>query len=95
MSRSTVAAIPSFTVKLGQKVAIQPDSLVAAVATESSELTSAIDPRLEADIDALRGKVLRMPRRSEITTPVDELALRSTRLATRGSPRRMRSSRPG
>jgi small subunit ribosomal protein S4 len=53
-------------------VAIAPDSPVADAARAASELTGAIAPWLEADIDRLRGKVLRTPRRSEITVPVNE-----------------------
>jgi small subunit ribosomal protein S4 len=64
--------IPSAAVKPGQTVAIAPDSPVADVARAASELTGAIAPWLEADIDRLRGKVLRTPRRSEITVPVNE-----------------------
>jgi small subunit ribosomal protein S4 len=64
--------IPSYAVKPEQIVAIAPDSPVAPVATAASELTGAIAPWLEADIDRLRGKVLRVPRRSEITVPVNE-----------------------
>jgi small subunit ribosomal protein S4 len=64
--------IPSYTVKPDQTVAIRSDSPVAPVATESGELTGTVAAWLEADIDSLRGKVLRTPRRAEITTPVDE-----------------------
>ncbi len=64
--------IPSFGVKAGQSVAIDPESGIAPLATAASELTGAIAPWLEADIDELRGRVLRLPQRGEITTPVNE-----------------------
>ena len=63
--------IPSFTVKPGQTIAIRSDSPIAPAGTESGELTGAVAPWLEADIDRLRGRVLRTPRREEIATPVD------------------------
>jgi small subunit ribosomal protein S4 len=64
--------IPSFGVKTGQTVAIAPDSGIAPLATAAGELTGTIAPWLEADIDGLRGRMLRLPQRSEITTPVNE-----------------------
>jgi small subunit ribosomal protein S4 len=64
--------IPSFSVKPGQAVAIKAQSPIAPAATAASELTGTIAAWLEADIDGLRGKMLRTPRRTEITVPVDE-----------------------
>jgi small subunit ribosomal protein S4 len=64
--------IPSYGVKPGQSIAIDADSGIAPLATAAGELTGAIAPWLEADIDVLRGRVLRLPQRGEITTPVNE-----------------------
>jgi small subunit ribosomal protein S4 len=38
----------------------------------ATELTAAVPPWLQADHDSLTAKVLRLPERSEITTPVSE-----------------------
>ena len=38
----------------------------------ATELTAAVPPWLQADHDSLTAKILRLPDRGEITTPVQE-----------------------
>jgi small subunit ribosomal protein S4 len=64
--------VPSYRVRPGQTIAIAAASPVAPVAAAATELLTAVVPWLELDVDRLRGRVLRPPRREEITAPVDE-----------------------
>ena len=64
--------IPSCLVTEGQAVAIAADSPVRPLATDAADLTGTIPAWLEADVEGLRGRMLRPPRRTEITVPVDE-----------------------
>ncbi len=62
--------IASFLVKPGQTIAIKGP--VREVASAATELTGAVSGWLQTDFDALQGKVLRLPERSDINTPVNE-----------------------
>jgi small subunit ribosomal protein S4 len=62
--------IASFLVKPGDAVALHGP--VRGVAAASTELTSYVAGWLQTDLEALEGKVLRIPERSEINAPVDE-----------------------
>ena len=62
--------IASFLVKAGQSVAIRGP--VREVASASTELTGSVSGWLQTDFDALEGKVLRLPVRSDINAPVNE-----------------------
>ena len=62
--------IASFLVKPGQGVAIRGP--VREVAAASTELTGVVSGWLQTDFDALEGKVLRLPVRSDINAPVNE-----------------------
>ena len=62
--------IASFLVKPGHAVAIQGP--VREVASASTELTGVVSGWLQTDFDALEGKVLRLPERSDINAPVNE-----------------------
>ena len=53
-------------------ITIRPNSAPADVVRSATELTAAVPPWLQADHDSLTAKVLRLPERSEITTPVQE-----------------------
>jgi small subunit ribosomal protein S4 len=53
-------------------ISIRPDSNAADVVRAATELTAAVPPWLQADHDSLTAKVLRLPDRSEIMTPVQE-----------------------
>jgi small subunit ribosomal protein S4 len=62
--------IASYLVKPGETVAIHgPVREVAATATE---LTGVVSGWLQTDFEALQGKVLRLPVRSDINAPVNE-----------------------
>ena len=62
--------IASFLVKPGQTS--RSSGPVREVASASTELTGAVSGWLQTDFDALEGKVLRLPERSDINAPVNE-----------------------
>jgi small subunit ribosomal protein S4 len=64
--------IPSYQVRPDDVITIRSDSGVADVVRRATELTAAVPAWLQADHDALTAKVLRLPDRSEITSPVQE-----------------------
>jgi small subunit ribosomal protein S4 len=64
--------IPSYRVRPGQVVGLRAGSPVRPAAADSTELLARVAPWLETDPDALVGRVLREPVRSDITVPVDE-----------------------
>ena len=53
-------------------VNIRPNSSAEAVIRDATDLTSSVASWLLADHDNLTGKVLRLPERVEIDTPVQE-----------------------
>ena len=53
-------------------ITIKPDSGATDTVRRATELTAAVPPWLQADHDALTAKVLRLPERDEIATPVEE-----------------------
>src|SRR5919106_139084 len=64
--------IPSYQVRPDDVIMIRPSSAAADVVRSATELTAAGPPWLQADHDALTAKVLRLPERGEITSPVQE-----------------------
>jgi small subunit ribosomal protein S4 len=64
--------IPSYRVRPGQVVGLRAGSPVRPAAADSTELLARVAPWLETDPDALVGRVLREPVRSDITVPIDE-----------------------
>jgi small subunit ribosomal protein S4 len=64
--------IASYSVKPGQEIAIGAGSPVRDVAAGTTELTGTVAPWLQTDFEALAGKVLRVPERTEISAPIDE-----------------------
>src|SRR5215207_2790249 len=64
--------IPSYQVRPDDVISIKPNSNAADVVRSATELTAAVPPWLQADHDSLTAKVLRLPERGEITTPVAE-----------------------
>ncbi|MGH3012966.1 MAG: 30S ribosomal protein S4 [Gaiellaceae bacterium] len=64
--------IPSFQVKPDDVVALKPGSPVEQVVRDATDLTASVAPWLQADHDNLTGKVLKLPDRSDIDTPVQE-----------------------
>jgi small subunit ribosomal protein S4 len=64
--------IPSSPVKPDEVISIKDNSAAADVVRAATELTATVPPWLQADHDALTAKVLRLPDRGEIETPVSE-----------------------
>jgi small subunit ribosomal protein S4 len=64
--------IPSYQVRPDDVISIRAESKAADVVRSATELTAVVPPWLQADHDALTAKVLRLPERSEIVSPVEE-----------------------
>ncbi|MFL5840173.1 MAG: 30S ribosomal protein S4 [Thermoleophilaceae bacterium] len=64
--------IPSYHVRPGEILAFKAGSGAETVVRDSTELISSVPAWLEADHDSLTAKVLRLPDRDEIVTPVQE-----------------------
>ena len=64
--------IPSYSLKPGQQVSIRSGSPIVPTVQAALELGGRMPGWLEVDVDALSGRVLREPERSEIPTPVEE-----------------------
>src|SRR5436190_7463702 len=64
--------IPSYQVRPDDVISIKSGSAAEDAVRSATELTAAVPPWLQADHDSLTAKVLRLPERSEIATPVSE-----------------------
>ena len=64
--------IPSFQVKAERHRLDEGRSPVEQVVRDATDLTASVTPWLQADHDNLTGKVLKLPERAEIDTPVQE-----------------------
>jgi small subunit ribosomal protein S4 len=64
--------IPSYQVRPNDVITMRPAAKSEGVVRDATELTSAVPPWLQADHDGLNAKVLRLPEREEIATPVQE-----------------------
>ena len=64
--------IPSFQIREGDEIAVAEKSSAKDVIKEATEMTAAVPAWLQADHDALTARILRLPERGEITTPVQE-----------------------
>lgn len=66
--------IPSFAVKKGDEIVIREASRKLPIVAQALEFTShqTVPAWLEVDRDNLRGRVLSLPRRDEISIPVNE-----------------------
>ena len=64
--------IPSYQVRPDDLIQVKPDAKATDVVRAATELTAAVPPWLQADHDSLTAKVLRLPERTEIETPVQE-----------------------
>jgi small subunit ribosomal protein S4 len=64
--------IPSYQVKPEDVISVRPSSKAAETVRAATDLTSAVAPWLLADHDNLTGKILRVPERDDIDTPVQE-----------------------
>ena len=63
---------PAYQVRPGEVIAFKTGSGAETVVRDSTELISSVPAWLEADHDSLTAKVLRLPDRDEIVTPVQE-----------------------
>ena len=64
--------IPSYQVRPDDVVTAVSGSTAAPVIRDATDLTASVAPWLQADHEGLSGKVLRLPEREEIDTPVQE-----------------------
>jgi small subunit ribosomal protein S4 len=64
--------IPSYQVRPDDVITIRPNSGATDTVRQATELTAVVPPWLQADHDALTAKVLRLPERTEITSPIQE-----------------------
>jgi small subunit ribosomal protein S4 len=64
--------IPSFQVREGDEIAVSGKSSAKEVISEATAMTASVPAWLQADHDALTAKILRLPERGEIATPVQE-----------------------
>jgi small subunit ribosomal protein S4 len=64
--------IPSYQLRADDVITLKGGSKAEATIRDATELTSAVPAWLQADHDGLTAKVLRLPERQEIATPVQE-----------------------
>jgi small subunit ribosomal protein S4 len=64
--------IPSYQVRANDVVSMKPGSPAENVVRDATDLTASVAPWLQADHDNLTGKILKLPVREEIDTPVQE-----------------------
>mgnify|MGYP001820225225 CR=1 FL=1 len=64
--------IPSYSVRADDVITVKPSSNAEGVIRSATELVAVVAPWLQADHDALNGKVLKAPDRDDIDTPVQE-----------------------
>jgi small subunit ribosomal protein S4 len=63
---------PSYQVRAGEVIAVRDTSRARDVIGDATELTATVPAWLQADYDSFTAKVLRLPERDEISTPVQE-----------------------
>jgi small subunit ribosomal protein S4 len=63
---------PAYQLRPGDVVAVRDTSRARDVISAATELTATVPAWLQADYDSLTAKVLRLPEREEISTPVQE-----------------------
>lgn len=63
---------PSYQVRPEEVIALRPSSPAETIVREAGGLIAMVPPWLEADHDALRGRILHPPEREEIAIPVHE-----------------------
>jgi small subunit ribosomal protein S4 len=63
---------PSYQLRPGDVISVRDTSKARPVINEATELTATVPAWLQADYDSLTAKVLRLPEREEISTPVQE-----------------------
>jgi small subunit ribosomal protein S4 len=63
---------PSYQLRPGDVISVRDTSKARPVINDATELTATVPAWLQADYDSLTAKVLRLPEREEISTPVQE-----------------------
>jgi small subunit ribosomal protein S4 len=64
--------VPSYEVKPNDVITLKSGSPAEQVVRDATDLTASVAPWLQADHDGLTGKILKLPDRAEIDTPVQE-----------------------
>ena len=64
--------IPSYQVRPHDVITLKSGSPAEQVVRDATDLTASVAPWLQADHDGLTGKILKLPDRAEIDTPVQE-----------------------
>ena len=64
--------IPSYLVRPDDVITVAEGSSAEQVIRDATDLTASVAAWLQADHEALTGKILKLPERSEIDTPVQE-----------------------
>lgn len=64
--------IPSFSVKEGDVIAVREKSVGSPKFKEIKDMTISVPVWMTVDVDKLQGKVVAIPRREDIDTPVEE-----------------------
>jgi small subunit ribosomal protein S4 len=64
--------IPSYQVKPDDIISVKANSPAEQIIRNATEMVASVSPWLQADYDALNGKILKAPDRTEIDTPVRE-----------------------
>ena len=64
--------IPSFQVKPNDVINLKNGSPAEQIVRDATDLTASVAPWLQADHDGLTGKILKLPDRADIDTPVQE-----------------------
>jgi small subunit ribosomal protein S4 len=64
--------IPSYQVRPNDVIALKAESKATQTTRDATELISVVPAWLQADHDGLTAKILRLPERTEIDTPVQE-----------------------
>jgi small subunit ribosomal protein S4 len=63
---------PAYQLRPGDVISVRDQSRARDVISAATELTATVPAWLQADYDSLTAKVLRLPEREEISTPVQE-----------------------
>jgi small subunit ribosomal protein S4 len=63
---------PAYQLRPGDVISVRDNSRARDVINAATELTATVPAWLQADYDSLTAKVLRLPEREEISTPVQE-----------------------
>jgi len=64
--------IPSYQCKADDVITMRPGSPAEQVIRDATDLTASVAGWLQADHEGLAGKILKLPERAEIDTPVQE-----------------------